>query len=163
MTNDELEALDAIKQLKARYCRFIDTKDWDGFQGLWLSDSVLDATSDAEVQTRASGVKPTEAELASFVAVGDKRIRFLAETNLGTLDAPKVQSCHYAFMPELELTSPTTARGIWSQQDELKWLNDRGPIKTLHGYGWYHETYQRVDGRWYIKTMKLIRHRLDVA
>ena len=35
------------------------------------------------------------------------------------------------------------------------------PAVTLYGYGHYHETYEKVDGRWYIKTLKLTRIRVD--
>ncbi len=27
-----MDDIEAIKQLKARYCRLLDTKDWDGFR-----------------------------------------------------------------------------------------------------------------------------------
>jgi hypothetical protein len=32
----------------------------------------------------------------------------------------------------------------------------------MHGYGHYHETYEKVDGRWRIKTITLTRLRVDV-
>jgi hypothetical protein len=35
-------------------------------------------------------------------------------------------------------------------------------MRTLHGYGHYHETYEKLDGEWRIKTMKLTRLRRDV-
>jgi hypothetical protein len=31
----------------------------------------------------------------------------------------------------------------------------------LHAYGHYHETYEKVDGRWRIKTLTLTRLRQD--
>jgi hypothetical protein len=33
----------------------------------------------------------------------------------------------------------------------------------LHGYGHYHETYEKVDGTWRIKTLTLTRLRQDVT
>jgi hypothetical protein len=60
--------------------------------------------------------------------------------------------------PEIELTSATTARGIWALNDVVRLV----PALTLHGYGHYHETYEKVDGRWRIKTSKLTRLREDV-
>jgi hypothetical protein len=42
---DELEA---IRQLKARYCRFLDTKDVDGWRGVFTTDVVV--TLDVPVQ-----------------------------------------------------------------------------------------------------------------
>ena len=49
---------------------------------------------------------------------------------------------HHGHMPEITLTSPTTASGIWSMEDMLRY----GDGTELHGYGHYHETYEKVDG-----------------
>jgi hypothetical protein len=64
-------------------------------------------------------------------------------------------------MPEIEITSPTTARGIWAMQDFLKWP-EGSPMKSLVGWGHYTETYELVDGEWKIKTLVLTRLRRDV-
>jgi hypothetical protein len=32
----------------------------------------------------------------------------------------------------------------------------------MHGYGHYHETYEKVDGRWLIASTTLTRLRTDV-
>ena len=37
------------------------------------------------------------------------------------------------------------------------------PGLNLLGYGHYHETYEKVDGRWYIKSSKLTRLREDIS
>ncbi len=34
----------AIADLKARYCRLLDSKDWDGFAALFTEDFLLDAS-----------------------------------------------------------------------------------------------------------------------
>jgi hypothetical protein len=31
----------------------------------------------------------------------------------------------------------------------------------LEGYGHYHETYSKIDGNWYIASMRLSRLRVD--
>jgi hypothetical protein len=33
----------------------------------------------------------------------------------------------------------------------------------MHGYGHYHETYEKADGEWRIKSSKLIRLREDIV
>ena len=43
---DKLLAIEEIKQLKARYFRFVDTKDWTGFAGLFAADAVFDLSDD---------------------------------------------------------------------------------------------------------------------
>lgn len=60
-------------------------------------------------------------------------------------------------MPEIDVTSPTTAKGIWALQDLLIWL---GVVRVI-GYGHYHETYSIVDGRWLISSTELTRVYLD--
>jgi len=72
-----------------------------------------------------------------------------------------VVTVHHGHMPEIEITSPTTARGIWAMEDMLRWPAG-APMREMHGYGHYHETYEKVDGRWRIKTIQLSRLRVDV-
>ena len=44
--NDDtaLTDVESIKQLKARYCRYLDTKDWDRWRDLFTDDFVGDTT-----------------------------------------------------------------------------------------------------------------------
>ena len=50
------------------------------------------------------------------------------------------RSIHQGYMPEIELTSPTTAKGIWSMWDYI-----RSPKGTFQGWGHYHEDYEELD------------------
>jgi hypothetical protein len=36
-----------------------------------------------------------------------------------------------------------------------------GDYSTMTGYGHYHETYEKVDGAWKLKTAKLTRLRVE--
>ena len=84
----------------------------------------------------------------------DRFVAFLRET-IGA-----VITVHHGHMPEIELTSPTTAKGIWALEDQL-WWPEGAPITHMHGFGHYHETYEKRDGGWRIKTMTITRlHRL---
>jgi len=47
---------------------------------------------------------------------------------------------HHAHTPEIEILSPTTARGVWAMEDLLSWRNG-DKIEQAHGWGHYHETY----------------------
>ena len=72
-------------------------------------------------------------------------------------------SVHHGHCPEIELTSQSSAKGIWAMEDIIRWPDDSTvPIRALHGYGHYIETYERINGRWHIKTMKLTRLRVDI-
>jgi uncharacterized protein (TIGR02246 family) len=130
-----MEDVEAIKQLKARYFRTMDTKDWSGMRAVFTDDVVMD--------TSESG--------GGVITGADDFIAFLSET------LADVVTVHHGHMPEIEITSPTTATGIWSMEDMLRWPNGM----ELHGYGHYHETYTKTDGGWRIASTKLTRLRSD--
>jgi len=137
MTDD----IEAIRQLKARYFRLMDTKDWDGLAQVFTADVEID------VRGEGGGVTTTVAEYIPFL-----------RTNI-----EHVITVHHGHMPEIELTSPTTAKGVWALEDQL-WWPEGGPLKHMHGFGHYHETYEKTDDGWRIKTMTITRlHRLVEA
>ena len=84
--------------------------------------------------------------------------RFMAYTR-NTIGKPPQATVHQVHAPEIELTSATIARGVWALNDVVRLV----PALTLHGYGHYHETYEKIDGRWRIKASKLTRLREDVT
>lgn len=135
MSAPEAREIEAIKQLKARYFRTMDAKDWDAMRAVFSDDVVMDTTA-------AGGTEITGAdEFMAFLqdAIGD------------------VITVHHGHMPEIELTSPTTATGIWAMEDMLRWPDGT----EMHGYGHYHETYEKVNGEWHIATSSLHRLRTD--
>jgi uncharacterized protein (TIGR02246 family) len=131
-----MDDLEAIRQLKARYCRTMDTKDWDGMRQVFADDVTMDTTdSGGNVMTGA-----------------DDFMAFLRET------LQDVVTVHHVHTPEMELTSPTTASAIWAMEDMLRWPDGGG---DMHGYGHYHETYVKIDGAWRIQSSTLTRLRTD--
>jgi uncharacterized protein (TIGR02246 family) len=142
---ERLEAVEEIRQLKAAYFRTMDTKDWDGFAAVFAPDAVMDMSGEMrDGTTEGEGVTQGNVAIAEFVK--------------GAVDP--VVTVHHGHMPEIEILTPTTARGIWSMEDKLRWP-EGSPIRSMHGYGHYHETYEKVDGRWLIKTITLTRLRVD--
>ena len=142
---ERLTAIEDIKQLKARYFRCMDTKDWDGFAGVFAPDAAMDMASEMRVETDHDGITRGNHEIAAFVR------SFIDD----------VVTVHHGHMPEIEVTSPTTATGTWAMEDKLRWP-EGSPLQTMHGYGHYHETYAKVDGEWRIATLQLSRLRVDV-
>ena len=130
-----MDDIEAIKQLKARYFRTMDQKDWDGMRRVFSDDVTMDTTS--------SG--------GGVVTGADTFIEFLRKA-IGD-----VITVHHGHMPEITLTSPTTATGIWAMEDMLRWPDGR----ELHGFGHYEETYEKQAGTWRIKSSKLTRLRMD--
>jgi hypothetical protein len=94
---DELEA---IRQLKARYCRFLDSNDVERWRGVLTTDVVV-------------------------------------TPDMGSLEnAATMHHCH----------TPVMEDGIIF-----------GDGRELHGAAHYHETYEKRDGSWRIKTLHLSR------
>ena len=137
---ERLTAIEEIRRLKARYFRCLDTKDWDGFRDVFASDGEMDMRAEAGERGLVRGSQA----IADFVrgVVGD------------------VRTVHHGHMGEIELTSPTTATGIWAMEDLLRWPAG-GPYGTMHGWGHYHETYAKPGDGWRIQTLTLTRLRLD--
>jgi hypothetical protein len=139
---ERLVAIEDIKNLKARYFRCVDTKDWAGFASVFAPDALFDISQD----------------VPGCVLVGPEKI---VEAASGPLTG--CVSVHHGHCPEIEITSDTTATGIWAMEDMLRWAEGtNSPIRSLHGYGHYIETYQKIGTKWHIKTMKLQRLRVDI-
>ncbi len=134
---DELEA---IRQLKARYCRFLDTKDVESWRTVFTSDVVVRLDM-------AVGTGGHDPMTASPVEGVDTFVPMV----MGGLD--NVATMHHCHTPEITLTSPTTASGIWAMEDFLIFPDGR----ELHGAGHYHETYEKQGGTWRIKSLHLTR------
>jgi hypothetical protein len=133
-----VDDLEAIRQVKARYFRMMDSKDWDGLAAVFTDDVEIDMTGEG------GGVTRSVSEYMPFLreVIGD------------------VVTVHHGHMPEIEVTSPTTARGTWALEDQL-WWPDGAPIRHMHGFGHYHETYEKTAQGWRIKTMTITRlHRI---
>jgi hypothetical protein len=174
---ERLVAIEEIKQLKARYFRCMDQKDWDEFEKVFCKDVVFDlreaifARDPVTKEVLKSGdilIDPARTA-DGWVQHGAANVRRWEETVL-----TGVVTVHQGHMPEITLTSPTTAHGYWHLEHLLRfprrnayadlwWLPDNAPAHQLHGYGLYDETYERVDGVWGIKTLKLTHFRVDIT
>jgi hypothetical protein len=124
--------IEAIKQLKGRYQRGVDTKDWALLKTVFSED----ARSVYNAGKHAFGDR-------------DAIINFLKSS----LGSPNIQTMHHAHTPEIEITSDTTATGTWYLEDFVLTAlpSDTTPNGTvLHGTGIYHDEYVKVDGEWKI-------------
>jgi hypothetical protein len=131
--------IEEIKQLKARYFRNLDTKNWDGFGQVFAREAVLEVP---EAQMVVNG----RAAIAKSVS----------DALAGT------RTVHHGHMPEIELTGPDSARGTRAMFDYVEWpSSDNGSRVGLQGYGHYREEYVREDGQWRIGRSRLERLRID--
>lgn len=142
-TLDDLLAIEAIKTLKARYCRFVDTKQWDRLPALFVPEARLYGFGSV-----GDGGTPAE-----FVAGLSKRLA-------------KVISIHHVTAPEILLTGPDAARGIWPMMDYLEFPEGEAPgeapgSRGFVGWGHYEEEYRRTTDGWKFSYMRLTRLRID--
>ena len=134
-----LVEIEAIRQLKARYFRFVDTFDLDG----WLTTFTDDVVCRYEKGVRTP----------------DKTWRFDGKeglTDYWTMNTSRVQSVHHGHMSEIDILSDTEAKAIWAMEDIVEFTD-----ALMHGYGHYHEKYVKVDGEWLIKELHLTRLRVQ--
>lgn len=140
-------AAEAIRQTKARYFRYLDTKNRDAFSAVFAADATMDMRGESQ---DGSGLVHGNRNIAEFI-----------------LDSVEgIITVHHGHTPEIEFMSATTATVIWAMEDKL-WKPSNSastlPFTTMHGYGHYHETYIRVGSEWLIQTMTLKRLRIDVT
>ena len=143
-----LLAIEEIKQLKGRYFRFMDTKDWAGLRTIFCDDARFDARASLSIDGKGEGGRAAESNNWIYEG-GDTIIAFIKEA------AGPSRTVHHGHCHEIELLSPDEARGVIAMEDQI-W-DEGGKLLTLHGCGHYHDTYRRVDGRWRIHTSRITR------
>jgi hypothetical protein len=136
---ESLLEIESIKRLKARYCRYLDERDWVEWRTLFSDDFATDM-----------------ADIGGTVITGADAFVNFCRTTLGRSHQ---QTVHQVHAPEIVMTSATKATGVWALNDIVR----LAPGLTLHGYGHYHETYENTDGQWRITSSRLTRLREDIV
>jgi len=143
-----LIAIEEIKQLKARYFRFVDTKDWEALRTIFCEDAEFDAR--AALSMDGHGKEGRAAESNAWIyRRGDVIVDFIKDA-IGA-----ARTVHHGHCHEIQIVSSDQASGVIAMEDQI-W-DETGQIRTLHGCGHYHETYRRVDGGWRIHSSRLTR------
>lgn len=141
LTPADLCDIEEIRQLKARYFRYLDTKQWDRLREVFLPDAVFEGTH-----------RPLRSA-DEFVAAS--RSRFAT-----------AKTVHHGHMPEIRILRPGLARGIWAMFDWVEF--DQAHVegasaepRGYSGYGHYEEEYRKLQGEWGISLLRLKRLRLE--
>jgi hypothetical protein len=141
-----LQETENIKQLMARYCRFLDTKQWTAFGELLTEDVQLTFKDTA----------------------GNIIFQFHSRKEMMDLTAPMLQSAvtvHYVNQPEITLLSDTEASAIWALEDQIIFPEntENAPYRAMHGFGIYHQTLKKIGEDWQISSFVLDRLKLDIT
>jgi 3-phenylpropionate/cinnamic acid dioxygenase small subunit len=133
----KLIAFYELTQAKAKYCRTLDTRDWNGLAALMTADvefGMSDGQSDPQMTV---GRDETLALLHSLVAGS--------------------RTAHQVHTPEIDLNEDE-ARVIWAVQDRA--VFDNGTSVT--GYGHYTERWVRQADGWALASLLLSHLITDV-
>jgi len=139
---EQLLALENIRNTKARYCRLIDTKQWDALGDVFAPDAVADFSTEGNPIPLLTG---RETIVQVFKDLVDPAV-----------------TVHHVHGAEVEFISDTEAKVI-SPMEDLVTFPEGNENKSFHGYGHYHETYVNIDGQWVIKYTSLKRLRFDLV
>lgn len=138
---ERLLALESIRNTKARYCRFIDTKQWDALGGVFAPDAVADFSTEGNPIPVLNGRNTIVQVFRDLVDVA--------------------VTVHHVHSAEVEFVSENEAKVISPMED---WVTfpEGNENTSFHGFGHYHETFVKIDGEWYIQHTSLKRLRLDM-
>lgn len=143
---ENLLAMAAIRQTKARYCRLLDTRDWEGWALVFTPDAVLDVSDDVK-----KGMGEPE-------VIGRERIVGQTRDLVG-----QAICTHLVHEPEFTFESADRARVIWGMHDKVVFpdgVPSPIPARSVRGFGWYHEIYERHGDEWLIARLKLVRQQV---
>jgi hypothetical protein len=134
--------LHQIHELKARYFRLFDTKQWEAWRALF--------TDDVRVFLEAG---PTPLASTATYTDADTFVAEVTSRNGSTV------TVHHGHMPEIQFLDEQTAVGIWAMCD---WISDEDRARATQGSGHYHERYVKgEDGVWRIAELRLTRLRVN--
>jgi len=122
-----LDDIEAIKQVQGRFLRAADTRDAALIRTAIIDDFYCDTGSGGRGETR--GIEAFVVRITTTPAI----------------------AVHHALMPEIELTSPDTAKGIWAVHMFAR--TQDGTV--VDGFGYYNNEYVKVDGEWRVSRLIL--------
>jgi hypothetical protein len=127
VSQDHLVDIEEIHQLRARYARFLDLKDWSSWRSVFADDCVLEW--------------PSEQGANEEIVGAERIIAFLRDRIGGRATA------HHCVNPEITFSDGDSARGIWS----VCVAHDHDGVR---GYGLYHDEYIRGSAGWLLKRYR---------
>jgi len=121
----KLRDVEAIKKVKYRYWRYLDTKSLDELVDCFTEDAVADYGPDIKLPNRNAIVAFLKGAMPRFTGV------------------------HHGHNPQIELTSDTTAKGTWALYN---YMIDNEANRGLRIGGFYYDEYVKEKGEWKISS-----------
>ena len=126
MTPQDLVEIEQIKRLKYRYLRCLDQKLWDEIAECFTPDAIA---------AYSGGGYTFEGR--------DAIVDFLRRS----MGAETFHSSHKMHHPEIDLTGPDSAHGVWALDDVVVMTDFE---LTVRGCSFYDDEYEKRDGAWRI-------------
>ncbi|WP_238015185.1 nuclear transport factor 2 family protein [Dactylosporangium sp. AC04546] len=120
--------------MKARYFRYMDSKNWTEFGEVFAREAVL-LGGDREIAGRAA--------IVEFVGMMSDGAR----------------TAHQGFLPEIDVLGAGEATGVWAMSDYYE-VRGTEPTVGFTGFGHYEDRYVHEDGAWRIARSRLTRIRI---
>lgn len=138
-TIQELAIKETIRTQKAKYCRYLDTKQFDEWEALFKPDAAI------------IFYNPDQTILGKFDSIAE--LSPLARKVFGGR-----VTAHQIHNSEIELKSDTAVSAIWSVGDfQIHTATEGEAAKAEHGYGFFHETWERLGETWLIASLEFRR------
>jgi hypothetical protein len=136
---ERLLAIEDIKLLRAKYCRSIDSHDFDRLRAILTEDFLLDMSPTGRVL--GTEVKPIKGR----------------ETVVGMMHAafaPLKMLLHIVTIPEIEFQDDSHATGVWRQETFIK--ENRPDLPGLGlAYATVFDTYRKEAEGWRIASVRV--------
>lgn len=146
------KACEEIRLVKSRYFRGVDTADSGLVRGILAEDCVLDYM----------GCCTDPRTGRDFFPAMNIVMRGGAGWSSEGLASMGIVSVHHSHNGEITISSDTTASAIWSMTDRL-FMPPGREYAVMTGYGYYHETYEKIAGSWRLKTLRIQRLRVEAS
>lgn len=140
---ERLVALEDIRLLRAKYCRYIDSGAFERLREIMVPHIVLDLSQTGEMLGAA------EAGSIAPVHGLDNVVGYLNEhfTRLK-------MRLHIVTIPEIDFTDDEHATGIWRQETYVKEGRTDIPGSGI-AFCTVYDRYEKVDGKWLIAAVRV--------
>ncbi len=123
----ELQDIEAIKKLKARYWNSVDAQRWDDLADCFVEDTVFETSFFGRMEGKNHIIRVLKRAMKN------------------------VKTAHQGHNPEIEIISDSAASGRWALNDCVGTLGRQ----FSRGYGRYEDDYVKDNGAWKIKKSVL--------
>jgi hypothetical protein len=147
-----LVAIEEIKQLKGRYFRHMDMRDWKAMAQVFCRDAHFDCTEGFAAVALGDSWKGDKGP----VVEGREAIMAWIEKSFA-----HSTSVHHGHCHEITVDSDTEAHGIVAMEDHIRGPDRSTPL--VHATGHYTERYRLEEGAWRIAATRLTRLFVDLG